>query len=360
MMDIINFFKDLFLLKFLPDLGSNASYGLLFIFGVLTSFHCLGMCGGIAISQTINKGKDNSENIKNNSQQFFIPSLLYNLGRVVSYTIIGAIIGGIGNVVAFTGVLKGIVPILGGIFMIIMAINLLGIFPILRVFNISMPKVFARKVIKAREYGPLFVGLLSGLMPCGPIQIIEIYTLGTKSVVFGALSMFFFALGTVPVLFIFGAINSVINKKQSNVILKTSAVLVLALGLVMISRGLALVGVSTDIQVISHSKSNRAVAAIDGNVQTVTTNLKESSYEPITVQKGIPVKWIIKAEADKINDCNNTIVISKFKIEKSLIEGENIIEFTPSESGEISYTCWMGMIKSKITVVDDIKNLSSK
>ncbi len=175
MTETANFLKDLFFLKYLPDLGSNASFGLLFVFGVLTSFHCLGMCGGIAISQTIGRKENNNPN--EGSQKLFIPSLLYNLGRIISYTIIGAIIGGIGSAVAFTGALKGVVPVVGGVFMIIMAINLLGIFPILRIFNISMPKIFAKRVVKAREYGPLFVGLLSGLMPCGPLQIIEIYTL---------------------------------------------------------------------------------------------------------------------------------------------------------------------------------------
>ncbi|MDP4144039.1 MAG: sulfite exporter TauE/SafE family protein [Bacillota bacterium] len=357
---ILQFFLNLFLLKYLPDLGTNASYGLLFIFGVLTSFHCLGMCGGIAISQTIKQDKNKSENSHTNSWKFYIPSFQYNIGRVISYTIIGGIVGGIGNIVAFSGVLKGIIPILGGVFMIIMAINLLGIFPVLRRFNIRMPLIFGKKIRSSNNLGPLIAGLLSGLMPCGPLQIIQLYALGTRSIIFGAISMFFFSLGTVPVIFVFGAVNSIINKRYSNIILKASATLVVILGVVMISRGLSLVGVSSDIKVISHNKSNGAVAKIDGNIQVVTMNLKEDSYEPIIVQKGILVRWIIKAKADKINDCNNTIIISKLKIEKSLVDGDNIIEFTPIESGEIPYACWMGMINSKITVVDDIKTISSK
>jgi sulfite exporter TauE/SafE len=355
---LVEFFKNLFLLKYLPNLGTNAGYGLLFLFGVLTSFHCIGMCGGIAISQCVKKDEIEAESSSNKSQSWLVPSLLYNLGRVISYTIVGGIVGGLGHIISFSGMLKGIVPIIGGLFMVIMAINLLGIFPILRRLNIRMPYFIARKITKGNNYSPAIVGLLSGLMPCGPLQIVQLYALGTKSVVFGALSMFFFSVGTVPILFIFGAINTIINKKFSKVILKVSAGLVLILGVVMIGRGLALYGVSMGMHHQMNMKGEQAVSTVQDNLQTVTTEIKSDSFPPIVVQKGIPVKWIIKANENNLNECNNAITIPKFKIEKKLVVGDNIVEFTPNEVGDIVFTCWMGMIKSKITVVDDLKKVT--
>lgn len=356
-LDILNFLWNLFLLKYLPSLDTNVNYGLLFTFGILTSFHCLGMCGGIAISQTVKNTHTRAEDKEGTSPTWFVSSTLYNVGRVISYTMVGAVAGGVGHVVSFSGALNGIIPIIGGLFMIIMGINLLGIFPILRKLNIRMPLFFARKIKSGNNYGPFYVGIMSGLMPCGPLQIVQLYALGTRSVILGATSTFVFAISTVPLLFTLGAVNSIINKRYSTTISKMSAALVLILGVLMIGRGLTLSGVSYNMSCIIGNTDRQAVAIINGNIQTVTTEIQSDSYTPIVVQKGIPVKWIIRATKDNLNDCNSTIKISKFNIEENLIEGENSIEFTPLESGKISYTCWMGMIKSEIIVVDDIKKV---
>jgi len=349
----MHFIQNLFLLKYLPSLDNEASYGIIFLFGILTSFHCLAMCGGIAISQSLGSSEDKAQNIETKSKEWFVPSVKYNFGRIISYTIVGAVVGGFGHLIRLTGIFKGMIPIIGGVFMIIMGIKLLGIFPLLRRFNIRMPTFVAKKLIGRNNYRPLYIGLLSGLMPCGPLQIIQIYALGTRSIIIGGVSMFIFAVGTVPTLFVFGALNSVINKKYTSKILKFSASLVVLLGVIMIGRGLSLSGVSVNMPFMMRNTGE--IATINGNIQTVSTKITSDSFKQIIVQKDIPVKWTINANASDLNDCNNAIVIPKFKIEKKLVKGKNLVEFTPKESGEISYSCWMGMIKSKIIIVDDIK-----
>ena len=67
----------------------------------------------------------------------------------------------------------------------------------------------------------------------------------------------------------------------------------------------------------------------------------------------MPVRWIIRAEEEDINGCNNEIYVPEFNLRKKLVPGDNIIEFTPSKTGIYSYSCWMGMIKSRIIVVDE-------
>lgn len=349
--DVLIVLRNLFMLEYLPKLESDKGLAVLFIFGLLTSFHCIGMCGGIAISQTVGKPWVEDEEQK---RLFAIPSILYNLGRVISYTIVGGIVGGIGQLFNFGGLLKGIVPIVGGIFMVIMGINLLGILPFLRRFNLRMPLFIARKVQKGKKYGPLYVGLLSGLMPCGPLQIVQLYALSTRNVWLGAISMLIFSIGTVPSLFVFGAINTLVNKKFSNFILKVSAALIVVLGVVMLGRGLALSGISISLPHMMNSSSESSTAIVQGDIQTVNTNIDYGSYPVIIVQKGIKVRWNLKADEDKLNDCNNAIVIPKLNMEMKLEAGDNIIEFFPKEAGEILYTCWMGMIKSRIIVVDKI------
>lgn len=87
------------------------------------------------------------------------------------------------------------------------------------------------------------------------------------------------------------------------------------------------------------------------------TKLSSGYYEPIKVQKGIPVRWTIKAQKSDINGCNNEIIIPAFNMSKKLEPGDNVIEFIPTESGSFTYSCWMGMIRSKIIVVDDMNNV---
>lgn len=96
------------------------------------------------------------------------------------------------------------------------------------------------------------------------------------------------------------------------------------------------------------------VAVVKNDIQDVSIDLKSRSYAPIVVQKGIPVKFNVKATKESINGCNGTIIIPEFNIEKTLVPGDNIIEFTPDNEGTIAYSCWMGMVRSSIQVVSDL------
>jgi plastocyanin domain-containing protein len=104
---------------------------------------------------------------------------------------------------------------------------------------------------------------------------------------------------------------------------------------------------------------NSKIAILEDGVQIVTTSLESGRYEPIVVQKGIPVKWTIQAEDSNINGCNNSIIIPKYDLQYDLMAGDNMIEFTPEESGTVPFSCWMGMIRSKITVVEDLSNIDN-
>jgi len=338
--------------NFIPEINQSMSYGILFIVGLLTSFHCIAMCGGINLSQCVSYKFEGSASGKFSRLK---PSLLYNSGRVASYTVIGGIVGALGSAVSFSGGAKGIVVIFSGVFMVIVGLNMLNIFPLLRKLNLRLPKIFGSKILDNNgKYGPFYIGLLNGLMPCGPLQAMQIYALGTGSFAAGAASMFLFSLGTVPLVFGFGAASSILSGRFTHKMLKVSAMLVIILGVVMVNRGLALSGVNIDFP----SSPWGNVAKIKGDVQVVVTKLEAGRYTPIVVQKGIPGKWTIKAEKADLNGCNNPIVIPKYNIQKKLVPGDNIIEFTPEEEGNVTYTCWMGMIKGNIKVVSDITKVS--
>ena len=385
--------------------NSKMGYGMLFVIGLITSVHCIAMCGGINLSQSIPQKKTQPD--AQSRFYTFYPTLLYNLGRVVSYTAIGFILGlvgliiGSGSLNGISTVLQGVLKLIAGVFMVIMGINMLDIFPWMRKFNLRMPESFASIINtqKAKSNRPLIVGLLNGLMPCGPLQSMQLVALVSGNPFAGALSMLLFSLGTVPLMLGLGGVVSLFGQKFTKRVMNIGAVLVVVLGLAMLSQGgslsgfilpdrlfiltilLGIVGIVASLTfkktLIKHASIASAciiaiciflftgqrdllrsddsvndVQIIDG-IQVVTSALDSGSYPDITVQAGIPVKWVINAPQGSINGCNYKILIQDYGIEFTLQEGENILEFTPSQATTVSYSCWMGMIRGNIFVTEE-------
>jgi sulfite exporter TauE/SafE/copper chaperone CopZ/plastocyanin domain-containing protein len=335
------------------------SYGMLFVIGLVTSVHCVAMCGGINLSQCIPQtALEPSEGSRFSTLR---PTFLYNLGRVVSYTMVGFVVGALGSAVTFSATLQGVLKLAAGFFMVVMGINMLGMFPWLRRLNPRMPTFLARRVQKekAKSGSPFMVGILNGFMPCGPLQAMQIYALSTGNPFTGALSMFLFSLGTVPLMFGLGALSTVLGKKFSGKIMTAGAVLVVVLGLSMVTQGLSLSGVSVPELAFAQEKGdagsqdNQPAQKIENGVQVVNSTLSSGKYPNIKVQAGIPVKWIIDAPKGSINGCNNRMIIRDFNIEHTFQTGENIIEFTPEKTGKVSYSCWMGMIRGTISITEE-------
>lgn len=328
----------------LPLAEAGMGYGMLFVIGLITSIHCVVMCGGINLSQCMGAGQSRKDAVR--------PGLLYNLGRVVSYTVFGALVGAVGSVVSFSGTAKGIVQVAAGVFMVIMGLNMTGLFPWLSRLVPRMPSAVARGLRGGkRSLGPFYVGLINGLMPCGPLQAMQIYALSTGNALEGALSMLMFSLGTVPLMFGLGALSSMMSQKFTRRAMAVGSVLVVALGLSMFTGGLTLAGIA------GPTAGGGQGALAEGDVQKVRTTLESGRYQPITVTAGMPVEWTIEAPEGSINGCNNRIFIPAYGIEHAFQYGENVIRFTPDKAGTYPYSCWMGMITSTITVVEPGESL---
>lgn len=384
---------------------TKMGYGMIFVIGLITSVHCIAMCGGINLSQCI-PNSEYKETTSINALSTLRPALIYNLGRVLSYTVIGFILGIIGFIiggsteVGLSAILQGVLKIAAGSLMVIMGINMLGIFPWLRKFTIRMPGFLSKKIVKRKTQSnrPLIVGILNGFMPCGPLQSMWIVALASGNPFTGALSMFLFGLGTVPLMLGLGSVVSALGKKFTDKVMKIGAILVVVLGLAMLSQGGSLSGwISSDLLLVliiafciagavlsipvdkkifknlikvaslviiigsftlwsfrgsiiqNIPKTNSKTEIIDG-IQVVNSDLESGSYPTITVQVDIPVKWIVNAPEGSINGCNYKVIIQDYNIEYTFQTGENIIEFTPTKTGTINYSCWMGMIYGKIFV----------
>ncbi|MDR0434641.1 MAG: sulfite exporter TauE/SafE family protein [Gracilibacteraceae bacterium] len=344
---------------------TDMSYGVLFVIGLLTSAHCLAMCGGINLSQCGPARAAQAAGGGGLAPAY--PALLYNLGRIAAYTAIGFIAGALGAVVSFSPGTQGALKILAGIFMAVMGVNMLGLFPQLRRLIPRPPGFFARLAGsgQAGGKGPLYVGLLNGLMPCGPLQAMQLYALSTGSPSAGALAMLLFGLGTAPLVFGLGAAGAVLGKKFAPQVVAAGATLVVVLGISMFSQGWSLAGLSLDGLTppgATAARSGEISGEISGGSagegpvmengsQVVRSALRSGRYPNIAVQAETPVKWIIDAPQGSINGCNNRMIISEYGIEYKFQPGENIIEFTPAEAGLVRYSCWMGMIRGTINVL---------
>lgn len=374
------------LFNYLPKVDASIGYAMLFVVGLLTSIHCVAMCGGIALSQSVKNLEPVTAAAAATRLSQLTPALLYNGGRVLSYTLIGGIVGALGAAFSFSPTVKGLIAGLAGLFMVILGLKMIGILKGLPKLSNLLPKglrdATARFASGFRNRGPFAVGVLNGLMPCGPLQTMQLYALGTGSAITGALSMLIFAVGTVPLMLLFGMTATLLPRKFVPIMVKASAVLVMFLGVVTFARAASLAGIAlpdfpsltrnnystspslatagisalpvSDTGGSATSQGGIIKAIIVDGVQTVTTEFKDGYYVPFVVQAGIPVKWTIRVTADELNGCNNPVTIPSYGIKKELVPGDNLVEFTPKNTGTIGYTCWMGMIRSKITVVSDL------
>ncbi|MBU3966107.1 MAG: sulfite exporter TauE/SafE family protein [Euryarchaeota archaeon] len=335
----------------LPQISANMSYGLLFLVGLLTGLHCVSMCGGFVVSYS-------TKGIKEGKKPHEL-HLAYGLGKTLSYTIIGAVFGLLGSIIAFTPLMRGVAGILAGLFLMLFGLKMLNIFPVLRKIQFRTPEFISKFTYgqKKSHSDPLTIGLLNGLMiACGPLQAIYIMAAGTGSMIEGAKLLFVFALGTLPVMLSFGYITSFIGGKATHQILKFSGAIVIILGLFMINNGLALTGAGYDINPTidnappSIDKTNPSPVNVNTGSQEIRMDVTRSGYVPstFTLKKGVPVKWIINGK--ELTGCNNAIIVPSLGLEFDIKKGEQTIEFTPTEAGTIKWSCWMGMIRGSFSV----------
>lgn len=328
----------------------NLGYGLIFLIGFLASFHCVGMCGGFVASYSLRR----DEKTKSWDASRPLPHLQYNLARLLSYTLIGVILGGFGSFFAVSPVFTGIITILAGAMMIIVGLSLFSNSKLLKKIQPGLPLFVARYLygLEKSNRKPVFIGLLNGLMPCGPLQAMQLYALSSGSPIKGGLSMGFYALGTIPLMFSFGNLISLVSREKTGALMKYAGIIVVLLGVLTFNRGLGNFKINLPgFWRVGNTASDSSVGK-NNEYQEARMSLTARGYEPNTlyVKVGIPVKWVIGVK--QMSGCTNEIILQGYNIRKKLAYGENVIEFTPKKVGEINFSCWMQMVWGKFVVTN--------
>lgn len=217
-------------------IGGGATPMTGFLIGIIASLSsCLAIVGGLVLSLSAKVMEDDKRNKK--------PLVLFHVGRVFGFAILGGVLGLIGEAFSISFTLSGILGIIASLVMITLGANLVGIF---KKSSITLPTSifsFFRRV-EHDTFTPLLIGIGTFFLPCGFTQSMQISALSSGSFISGALIMFSFALGTLPVLSLvsFGSM-SFAKSKYAPLFFKSAGVIVLGLGIFAFLAGLAGLGI---------------------------------------------------------------------------------------------------------------------
>lgn len=219
--------------------GSKVTYGTAFVVGIIASLStCMAVVGGLLLSMSATFAKE-GDRLK--------PQLLFHFGRIVSFFILGGVIGTLGSAFQFGVMGTFLMGVIIGLVMLILGLNLLDVFQFTKRLQPAMPKFLSRKALGVAELNhtltPALVGIATFFLPCGFTQSMQIYSLTTGSFLGGGLTMLAFALGTLPVLALISFSSFTIKKSsQSGVFFKSVGLIVIMFAAFNLINSLVVIG----------------------------------------------------------------------------------------------------------------------
>lgn len=324
---------------------------ILFVAGMLTGFHCLSMCGNLVIGYSLGTDKKIG----------WVNHLNYNVSRIASYTLTGALLGFFGKSLNIYNVAP-FATLAGALFLIFLSAKMFGIRIRFSISNLPILKSFYHlainlimKIRKANLKLPLgsevWIGFLSGFMPCTPLQAAQLYAMGTADALSGALAMLSFGLGTVPILFAYGLVAGKISLSFREKMHKISAFTVLILGLILLNRSLILLNSPVTAGKIISTFTNAFEQSQNQQNSEVIIEISNTQYIPpeVTIPENKPVKLIVKRNENNL--CSSQLVIPELGISRDLKPfGKTVIELPPLKKGIYQITCQMAMMDGRLIV----------
>lgn len=352
--------------------------GLVFLTGLTTGgLSCLAVQGGLLASSIaqqveqniparsalksasgrVNKKRQNAPHPTGQQmgvakQDLARPIALFLGAKLIAYTLLGLLLGGLGSVLQLTPFMQAIMQLTIGVFMVGMALRMFNVHPFFRHFIIEPPAFITRYIRRTAKQGadnavtPLFLGALTVLIPCGITQVMMAAAIATGNPLQGAAIMLAFTLGTSPVFFTLAYLATQVGKQWEARFTQLIAATVLILGLVAVNTGLNLMGTPL---FPPHLLSVRTAAAADAQqaVQgdVITINVLDYGYTPEQVKAPAGRPLHLKLVTNNTSGCTRELVIPDLGIQQVLPEnGETIFDLPAQAAGtSLYYTCSMGM-----------------
>ena len=342
----------------------------MFTLGLVTSVHCVSMCGPMVVTYAV-KGEEDGPWFRK-----IVPNVAYQIAKITSYVFVGLLLGAIGGAFNLDGV-RPYVMLAAGAFMIVLGLGMTGRVSWAQRLTPRPPKFLMTALSRTRRKAtadaaagssslatPLTFGLLTGLFPCAPLQGAQLTAAATGSALTGGMAMLAFGLGTAPLMLGFGTASSFIPKTWKHRMTLVLAVVVMVFGLVFINRGLMLVGSPVTAQSVRQAVlGGPAVPATapaesaaqyktgsDGVVEVPLT-IRNTQFLPaqLEIPADKPVRLIVDRQED--NACSAQIAIPQLGILKDLKPfGTTVVDVPATASGNYTLTCGMGMMSGRLLV----------
>lgn len=329
---------------------NSVSYGAAFVIGVIASLStCMAVVGGLLLSMSATYAQGNNR-IK--------PQILFHAGRIVSFFILGGLIGVVGSAFQLGTTGTFIIGMIVGFVMLLLGVNLLDIFHWTKKIQPAMPKFLSKHAMSISKFNHMFtpalVGIATFFLPCGFTQSMQIYTLSTGNFLSGALTMLSFSLGTLPVLALISFSSfSIQNNANKGVFFKSAGLIVIMFALLNLWNNFGLVKWNPKIE--NKNDAPQAISSnvtIENGVQIVEIKAK-GGYNPrkSVAKAGLPT--IVRFNTNGTFDCSSAVRIPSLNINRNLpISGATNIELPASNTGTLKGSCGMGMYPFEIVFQD--------
>jgi len=305
------------------------------------------------------RGKKNQPPMRSSTA---LPILLFLLAKIVTYTLLGVLLGWLGSFLTLSPLMRAVLMIAIGVFMVGNALRMLNVHPIFRYFSVEPPKFITRYIRRTSKgtdtFTPLFLGALTVFIPCGVTQAIMAAALATGSPLTGAAMMFAFTLGTSPVFFIIAYLTTELGVRLEKFFMRFVAAAVLILGLVTLDGGLNLMGSPLSLQNLSRSllpsigitsaqASSVQLAASDGQL---TLRVQNQGYFPQTLKAGANRAVKLNLVTDRTYSCARDFVIPALNFYQLLPDTGSVQVDIPAQptGTRMFFTCSMGMYTGMI------------
>jgi Cu+-exporting ATPase len=220
--------------------SDKVNYGTALFIGVVASLSsCLAVVGGLVLTLSATAAQRGDT---------WKHQILFHIGRLVGFFVLGGVIGVIGKTFQFSSVSYLILGLVVAGVMVVLGLNMVGVGTFLRKCHIVMPRIFAHRAAvfsqSSHWFGAFIFGVMTFFLPCGFTQSMQLYSLTTGSFLVGGLTMLAFAVGTLPMLALLSFTSfSFQQKPYAGVFFKTAGLIVVFLGLLHVLNTLAAAGI---------------------------------------------------------------------------------------------------------------------
>jgi sulfite exporter TauE/SafE/copper chaperone CopZ len=340
---------------------------------------CMAMVGGLVLALSASHAATlaASGQLMPNLATRMRPHIAFNIGRILGFGILGAILGALGASLSLPTRAMAILVLAVALFMFLLGMRLTGLSPRMAAWSPKLPAGLGRALgINSAVDGEgsysdvkaAGLGAATFFLPCGFTQAVQIYALSTASPLTAGLVMATFALGTTPGLLALASVPEIATGQRRETVLRVVGVVVLAFALFNASGGMKLLGIGISPSTpaaaavaAQNAKSTTTTAtapqAVSANVtvangvQTVAMTQEGNGYVPAdtVVYAGMPITWEINGKAPY--SCSMALRVPSLGVSANLAEGPNTIDLPALPEGTTPFTCVMGMYTGNLIAV---------